>query len=267
MGASLVSERPFSQDTSRRLVVAHRGASAREAENTLDAFEAAVAAGADAVELDVRLTADGQPVVLHDAKLDRTTDATGPLVARTLADLRRVRIRTRDGGSTTVPSFREVLEALSDRIALDIELKNVPDEPDFQPGAERLVTATLEVLREIGGAGDVLVSSFDPVALDAVRRRAPDVATGLLTTADVDPHAAVTFARDRGHPWVLPAVGGVRGAGADLVETAHAASIRIGTWITDDPSEAVALFVSGVDAIATNDPGPVVAAVREAFGS
>jgi glycerophosphoryl diester phosphodiesterase len=262
-----MSERPFSQGgTSGPLVVAHRGASAREAENTLEAFEAAIVAGAGAIELDVRLTADGVPVVLHDADLDRTTDASGPVGARSLAELRSVRIATRGGRTTQVPTFREVLDALSGRVPIDVELKNVPGEPDFEPGATRLVEATLQALGHAGPDGDVLVSSFDPVALDAVRRREPDLPTGLLLTPDVDALAGVTFARDRGHRWVLPSVAAVRRAGAELVPTARGASVRVGTWIADEPSEVVALFRSGIDAVATNDPEPVVAAVREAFG-
>ena len=258
-----MSERPFSQDGGTTLVVAHRGASRTEAENTLAAFEAAVQAGADAVEFDVRLSADGVPVVIHDAALDRTTDASGPVAALTLAELRRVRIPT-PTGSLTVPTFREVLDGLSGRVAIDVELKNVPDEPDFEPGGDRLVAATIEVLEAADFDGDVLVSSFDPVALGSVRRRAPSIATGLLTSADVDALAAVTFARDQGHAWVLPFVGAVRDAGAALIEAAHAASVRVGTWLTDDPSHAAALARSGVDAIATNDPATIVPAVRAA---
>ena len=77
-------------DPDARLVIAHRGSSAEAPENTLLAFEAAVRRGADAVELDVRLTADGAPVVIHDATLDRTTDRSGPVAALTLAELRAV---------------------------------------------------------------------------------------------------------------------------------------------------------------------------------
>ena len=77
-------------DPDARLVIAHRGSSSEAPENTLRAFEAAVGRGADAIELDVRLTADGAPVVIHDATLDRTTDRTGPVAALTLAELRAV---------------------------------------------------------------------------------------------------------------------------------------------------------------------------------
>lgn len=260
-----MSERPFSQATGAPIVVAHRGASAADAENTLAAFETAIAAGAGAVEFDVRLTADGVPVVIHDAELDRTTDAAGPVVDRSLEALRRVRIRARDGWAS-IPTFAEVLDAVAGRVAVDVEVKNVPGEPGFEPGGDRVVVATLETLAAAGYDGDVLLSSFDPIALDAVRRRAPDVATGLLTAPDVDALASLAFARDRGHRWVLPFVGAARRAGPALPEAAHAAGLRVGTWLTDRPAEAVALFRAGIDAVATNDPGPVVAAVREEFG-
>ncbi|HSL12130.1 MAG TPA: glycerophosphodiester phosphodiesterase [Actinomycetota bacterium] len=259
-----MSERPFSQGASEPLVVAHRGASAREAENTLAAFEAAVAAGADAVEFDVRLTADRVPVVIHDADLSRTTDRSGLVASMPLDEVRAARIPT-GRGVETVPTFREVLDALSGRISIDVELKHLPGEPDVDAGGAHLVAATLDVLADAAFEGDVLVSSFDPFALDRVVSRDPSLATGLLTTRDVDALAGVTFARDRGYRWVLPFIGAATAAGDALTTTAHAAGIRVGTWLTDRPSEAVALFRAGLDAVATNDPEPIVAAVREAF--
>jgi glycerophosphoryl diester phosphodiesterase len=245
-------------------VVAHRGASKVQSENTLAAFHAAIDAGADAVEFDVRVTADGVPVVIHDADLSRTTDRTGAIASSTLEEVRRARIRTRDG-TTSVPTFRDVLDALSGRVAIDVELKNVPSEPDFEPGGERLVEIVLEALDAARFDGDVLISSFDPVALDAVRRRDAGRLTGLLTSPDVDALAALPYARDRGHRWILPFIGAATAGGPELVAAARDAAVRVGTWLTDSPSQAVALFRSGIDAVATNDPGSVVAAVRQAF--
>jgi glycerophosphoryl diester phosphodiesterase len=236
--------------------VAHRGASVELPENTLVAFERAVGRGADAVELDVRLTADGVPVVLHDPDLDRTTDATGPLRTRTLHEVRRLRIDGRHG----VPTLAEALAALSGRAAVDIELKNIPGEPDFTPDEEPLVEATLDVLEGSGFLGPVVLTSFNPASIAYARRAAPDVPTGLLTGYDVDADVALGFAAREGHPWVLPFVRMVRGADEGLAARAHAAGLRLGTWITDDPEEAMALFRDGVDAVATNDPAAVVAA-------
>lgn len=236
--------------------MAHRGASAEVPENTFAAFELAVARGADAVEFDVRLTADGVPVVLHDPDLARTTDTVGPVGGVTVAELARVRIR----GGHAIPTLAETLRSLSGRIAVDIELKNIPGEPDFIPDGEPLVEATLEAIEASGFVGPVLLSSFNPASIAHARRLAPDLPTGLLTSTDVDADAALAFAAAEGHAWVLPFVRTVAAAVDGYPERVHAAGLRLGTWITDDPAEALALFEAGVDAVATNDPGAVVVA-------
>lgn len=244
--------------------MAHRGAPAVEAENTLPAFEAAVRAGADAVELDVRLSADGVVVVMHDPLVDRTTDGSGLVRDLTLAQLGALRIITTDGSATKVPTLEETLRALSGRVAVDLELKQLPGEPDFEPDGEPLVDATLAVLAEVGFEGAVLLSSFDPVAIASVRSLAPQLPTGLLVAPQIDVRVATTFARGQGHPWVLPSVAAVEAAGAGYVEEAHAGGMRVGTWIVDEPARALALLRAGVDAVATNDPAALVIARREA---
>lgn len=241
-------------------MVAHRGASAVEAENTLPAFEAAVRAGTDAVELDVRLSADGVVVVMHDALVDRTTDGSGLVRDLTLAQLRALRITTADGSAAKVPTLEETLRALSGRVAVDLELKQLPGEPDFEPDGSPLVDATLAVLAEVGFEGAVLLSSFDPAAIAHVRSLAPQLPTGLLVGPEVDVHVAMTFARDQGHPWILPFVAAVEAAGAGYLEEAHASGMRVGTWIVDDPARALGLLRAGVDAVATNDPAALIVA-------
>src|SRR2546428_12568771 len=133
---SVVAEYSFSQGGSLPWVMAHRGASVAEAENTLAAFEAALAAGAEAIEFDVRLTSDGVPVVMHDARVDRTTDGHGVVRTMTIADIKRLRIATSDGGRAEVPTLVEALSLLTGRATVDIEIKNVPGEPDFDAVAE-----------------------------------------------------------------------------------------------------------------------------------
>jgi glycerophosphoryl diester phosphodiesterase len=263
---SLVSERRFSQGA-ERLVVAHRGASAFQAENTLAAFDAAVAAGADVVEFDVRMTADDVAVVMHDPDVSRTTDGHGLVRDFSLEGLKALRIRATDGGSLEVPTLEEALTCLSGRAAVDVEIKNIPGDPDFDGENELAVEATLRALDGVAFVGTVLISSFNPLSIARSHSLAPDVPTGLLTTDDVEPFAAFGFARDQGHGWVLPFSKGVLAAGSSLADRVHVAGMRLGTWIVDDPGQAVALMRAGADAVATNDPAAIVAARTEAFGS
>jgi glycerophosphoryl diester phosphodiesterase len=253
-----VSESSFSQGAGR-LVVAHRGDSARRAENTLEAFDAAVAVGADAVEFDVRVAADGTPIVMHDPSVERTTDGQGLVHELTLAELKRLRIRTADGGAE-VPTLEETLAHLSGRVAIDVELKNLPGEPGFDGEREVALEATLRALDRTGFAGPVLLSSFNPLTLARSRVLAPDVPTGLLTTEEVEAPAALAYAVAEGHPWILPFAGTVLAAGPGFAEQARDAGVSVGVWITDDPATALALWGAGVAAVATNDPGALVAA-------
>lgn len=262
-------ESSFSQRGSQRgmqMVVAHRGASAVEAENTLASFERAIEAGVDAIELDVRLTADGHPVVLHDPDVSRTTDGHGLLRDLTLTEVKGLRIRTSDGDAAEIPTLREALTCCLGRVAVDVEIKNTPGEPDFEADGQRVVDASVRTLEDLGGTPSVLLSSFNPWALERAKQLAPGVPTGLLTDHEVEAAAALAFARARGFGWILPYVRQVKGAGEGFVADAHEAEISVGTWISDDPVEVVSLFLIGVDAVATNDPDAVVPAVREALG-
>lgn len=247
-------------------MVAHRGSSATHPENTIHAFEAAVAAGADVVEFDVRMTSDGVAVVLHDPDVSRTTDGSGLVRGLTLTQVKRLRIDSAVGDPTEVPTLEEALRCLSGRVGVDVEIKNIPGEPDYDTERQEAVEATVRALEETGFSGDVLVSSFNPMSIARSRELAPDLSTGLLTTEDVEADAALAFARSHGHPWALPFVGCVLDAGDGFVREAHGAGVRVGTWVVDDPATAVALMRSGIDAVATNDPARIVAARNEAFG-
>jgi glycerophosphoryl diester phosphodiesterase len=259
-----MSERPFSQD--HPLVVAHRGDSATHPENTLEAFEAAIAAGADAIEFDVRLTSDGAPVLMHDATVDRTTNGRGPVRSLSLAQVGALHVQANDGPAR-VPTLRETLEFVSGRIGIDVEIKNIPGEPDFDGQGQPVVEAVLDTLMTVGFTGPVMVTSFNPWSVAWAREREPQLITGLLTDPGVEAPVALAFAREQGHPWVLPFSGMVTAAGPSWPADVHAFEMSLGTWVVDDPSAALSLMRSGVDAVATNDPGPLVTARREAFGS
>ena len=257
-----MSERPFSQGP-LPLIVAHRGAPSERPENTLAAFEAALDAGAKAVEFDVRVTADGQAVVIHDAALDRTTDGSGLVREHRLADVLGVRIAGDHGHTYAVPTLHETLALLSGRAAVDVEIKNVPGEPDFDPDDEVAVALAHRALDDVAFVGDVIVSSFNPRSIAASREHRPDVPTGLLTDVDVDAAAAVHFAAEQGHTWVLPFADRVAEQGDGFASVVHGAGLLLGTWIVDDPVRARALLETGADAVATNEPRAIVDACRD----
>jgi glycerophosphoryl diester phosphodiesterase len=241
--------------------VAHRGASAELPENTVSAFERAIEVGAPAIEFDVRVTADGAAVVIHDPSVDRTTDGSGVVRSMTVAEIRALRIATHEGQTEHVPTLDEVLRLASGRVAVDVEIKNIPGEPDFDAERELAVEALHLALDVVGFVGSVIVSSFNPRSIAASRALRPEVPTGLLTEYSVDAAAGLRYAAAEGHTWVLPFVDRVREAGEGFPDVAHRAGLLLGTWLTDDPEEALDLFASGVDAVATNDPGAVMAAI------
>lgn len=249
------------------LVVAHRGASTEEPENTVAAFEAAVAAGADAVELDVRLTADGVPVVLHDPDVMATTDGRGAVHTLSLAEVKRLDASGGRGPRQEIPTLAEALEALARHpdVAVDLEIKNIPGEPAFDSPEEGVLRATLGTLEASGFDGPVLVSSFNWITIERCKELAPEVATGFLTIAAIDPRAALVYARQRGHDFILPQSSALLAAGAAVVEEAHADGIRVGTWTVDDPRELRTMFEWRVDAVASNVPARAVA-VRDGGG-
>jgi glycerophosphoryl diester phosphodiesterase len=247
------------------LVVAHRGASADEPENTLRAFDAAVAAGADAVEFDVRMSADGHAVVIHDPQVERTTDGHGLVRDLTVDELKRLRIRGGSQDAKEIPTLVETLSSLSGRVAIDVEIKNLPGEPDHDPDHEAAVEATVRALDASGFVGPVLITSFNPRSIARSRALAPDLPTGLLAVGAMPLEDALDLAAEGGHGWVLPAASAVLAAGEQLVTRTDDAGLRLGTWIVDDPATARMLATWGLDAIATNDPRtivPAVAAVR-----
>jgi len=249
--------------------VVHRGGAALWPENSLLAFRSALALGAPMLELDVHGTADGGVAVLHDATLDRTTDATGPVGARTLAELRRLRLRGPDGRLTGewVPSLDEVLAlaAPSPAVVL-VEIKTpgpaVAWERDgggFRavpgPRYEGLERRVLDALDAAGMRPRALLMAFSPAVLAEVRALAPGQPTALL----VDRHhvagagapgaAAVEWAREAGARFL-----GLHHTlcDHDVVGAARAAAIALGVFTVNEESEIRRLAALGVDVILTD---------------
>jgi glycerophosphoryl diester phosphodiesterase len=244
------------------IVVAHRGASSTHPENTLPSFEAAIALGAPVVELDVRLTRDGHPVVMHDADVARTTDGDGLLHELTLEQVRALNAGTR-ARPAAVPTLGEVLELASGRAGVAIEIKNLPGDPGYVPDGQPSVAAALDDLERVGFEGPVLVLSFNPRSIEAAAAAQAGVATGFLTTDAIAPEDGLAFVVERGHDFLLPGSRGLLTVGLDVVERAHAAGVRLGTWTVDDRETFARLLDAGVDAVATNDPAMGVAVAAE----
>jgi len=219
---------PLLRDRRLPLVAAHRGTTVAAPENTLAGFRAALARGARALETDIQLSADGAVVVIHDARLDRTTNGTGWVKDHSLAAL-----RTLDAGGwfsdqfrgVQVPLFDEVLALARGAAFLNIELKHGPIfYPDLE---ERAITA----VRAAGMTEQVLFMSFDHQAVARAKRLAPEIPALIISGARLyDPVAYVrTVGADginQSWAWWTP----------DLIETFHAASLIVHASLINEPA-------------------------------
>jgi glycerophosphoryl diester phosphodiesterase len=250
---------PRFSDFPSATLVGHRGDPRRHPENSISGFVAAIEAGADAVELDVRLTADGVPIVLHDADVGRTTGGRGLVHDLQLEEVRGLRLAG-DGGEG-VPTLGEAVRAVDAAGGgLDIEIKNLPGDPAYEPDRERALEGSLAELDASRFSGPVVISSFNPSTIRRCRALAPGVATGLLVIDAVEPRHALDAADVDGHTFVLPSVGSLAKAGRSLIEDAHERGVRVGAWNADDEATVRWLLEWEADAIATNDPAMAASA-------
>ncbi|HEV3132498.1 MAG TPA: glycerophosphodiester phosphodiesterase [Acidimicrobiales bacterium] len=217
-------------------VLGHRGSpdpAAGVRENTLESFTRARRLGADGVELDVRSTADGAMAVHHDPVIPG---------AGTICEL------PADGLPAFVPLLGTALEACAG-MTVNIELKDLPGEPGFDP-AERLAVGVADLVRARGRSASVVVSSFWPDALAAVGRAAPEVSTGLLLAGWFDPADAVAAAVRLGCRALHPHVDLV---GPGLVDDAHRAGLSVATWTVNDRDRLEGVREAGIDTVITDD--------------
>jgi glycerophosphoryl diester phosphodiesterase len=233
-------------------IVAHRGASLRHPENTLPAFGAAVRAGADVIELDVRLTADAVPVVLHDAGVATTTDGSGLVHELTLAQVSALRAGPDPAGQVSVPTLREALAFLRGRAAVEVDLKNDPGEPGFD-GTHQVAAEALKLVRELQ-LSPVILASANPETMEWVRRHHPDAVTGVEVPEGGDLREWIDYAARQQHAFLMPDAAAVLSAGQDFVARAHAHGIQVDVWTVNDPGTVSRLFAWGADLVETDDP-------------
>ncbi len=231
------------------MVFAHRGASAYAPENTLSAFRLAADLGAQAIELDVKLTADGEVVVLHDQTLDRTTNGQGDLRHFTLAQIQKLdaggKFDSKFAGER-IPTLREVFELLGGKFIINIELTNYASPHDD------LVQRVASLVKQYHLEESIIFSSFLPRNLVQIRRLCPEIPNGLLTL----PGWKGWFHRLPIHFWIPfealhPAAADVSPA---LVSILHQAGKRVHAWTVNDEKEMVRMFELGVDGLFSDDP-------------
>lgn len=242
-------------------IFAHRGASGYAPENTLAAFDLAARQGAPAIELDAKLSADGQVVVIHDQSVDRTTQGQGKVREMSLEQLKQL-----DAGSffdsgfagERIPTLDEVFASVGTRVFINVELTNYATPVDVLP---RKVAA---LVRKHNLEKSVMFSSFNPLALVRIRHLLPECPIGLLAL----PGKAGAWARSGigrlvGYQALHPEASDVT---PQLVELIHRRMQRIHVWTVNQEGQMRQLFGYGVDGIFTDDP-PLAIQVLAAQGS
>lgn len=254
LNAAAVLNAMYTQRTP--LIFGHSGAQAFAPANTLPAFALAAQQGAHGTELDVHRSKDGHPVILHDFTVDAATNGSGRVADLTLAELKAL-----DAGSkfapefagVTIPTLDEVFEAVGQQLFVNVEIKSMTEDTD---GIEQVVAQC--ILRH-NMQQRVFVSSFNPLALYRFRAILPDVPLGFLYGKG-SPEVAHTLIEGFPVEALHPEHDLIDQA---LVEQAHQAGQRVHAWTVNHPDRARQLAALGVDAIITDAPGRLLAALGD----
>ena len=233
----------------RPIIIGHRGFRAAFPENTMIGFRAALDAGADMLELDVRLSRDKHLIVIHDAGLDRTTDRIGLVSEYTLDQLKSadagIRFHPRFSGER-LPVLHQVLDLIQDRSTLNIEIKSDPEDKEsaFEAAAQ-----TIRCIGEHQAESKVLVSCFDFEVLRFIHKTAPHLSLGVLTYRNKEKymeHCCEVGA----FSWNPEFQNLTR----EEVETAQQSGLKVLPYTVNSESSMLRLFKMGVDGFFTDDP-------------
>jgi len=217
------------------LIVAHRGASAYEPENTLRSFKKALAFRPFAIECDVRATKDDKLVVIHDSRIDRTTNGKGFVRDFMFRELRKFDA----GKGEKIPSLQEVLSFIKNKKPmLIIEMK--------EPGTEK---AIVELVKKNKLGSKIIIVSFYASAIKKIKKFS-NIKTGFIFSR-VQPSEAVTIAIKAKADFLLPRYNLVT---PELVKKAHEKNLQVITWTVDEKKLALKLIAFGIDGIASNKP-------------
>lgn len=229
-------------------IIAHRGASAYAPENTMAAFRKALDMKADGIELDVHLTKDNHIVVIHDLKVDRTSNGSGMIIDMTLEELKQLDFGSwfsEEFAGEKIPTLEEVLELLKGWDGLlNIELKIV--KPGLYEGLEKKV---VDMVKSYNMLDNTIISSFNHYSLANVKKIEPNMKIGLLYSAGIyEPwNYAASLNADAIHPNYLSIV-------PEIVEGCHAHNIQVNPYTVDLPEHIAYMLKAKVDGIITNVP-------------
>lgn len=254
------------------LVHGHRGARAVRPENTLPAFEYALAQGVDVLEMDLAVTRDDVLVVSHDPRLGSAI-CTGPAGSNVIRELTLAQVKLWDCGAKRNPKFAAQqpvpgarVPTLDEVLALqpggkfeyNIETKISPDHPELTPSPEVFAKLLLEALRRRKVEARTIVQSFDFRTLHAMKKIAPQIRLSALS--EISQEDYVSIAKRAGAGIVSPEYTTVTPA---KVAAAHAAGLQVVPWTANSPADWQRLVDAKVDAIISDDPGALIAFLRQ----
>jgi glycerophosphoryl diester phosphodiesterase len=237
------------RDLPNPIIFAHRGSSHYAPENTLAAFQLAIEHKADAIELDAKLTKDGEVVVIHDQTVDRTTDGKGRVDELTLPDIKEL-----DAGSyfdvtfknERIPTLREVFEIIKDRIIINVEITNYSSPFDLLPAK------IADLVKQNDLVNTVFFSSFNPIALRKIHQLLPNAPIGFLTFSGISGKLARSWLSHLiPYQSLNPAKQDVNVA---LLTKFHSKNKKVYVYTVNEPEEMNTLYKMGVDGIFTDDP-------------
>ena len=250
----------------------HRGARGMRPENTLPAFEYAIAAGVDALELDMAVTSDNVLVVSHDPEL-RAPVCTGPTERAVIRQLTLAEVRQWDCGAKANPAFPKQqavpgarMPTLDEVFGLapkgtflfNIETKSFPNRPEVTPPPEEFARMVLAAIRKHHLESRVVLQSFDFRTLLAMKKLAPEIPLSALYSGA--PKSFVAIATEAGATIVSPVASLVT---PEQVKAAHAAGLKVLPWTVNTPQEWQRLVDAGVDGIISDDPAALIAWLKE----
>lgn len=251
------------------LVMAHRGGGGLWPENTMYAFERAVAMGVDALETDIHATADGEIVVMHDDRLERLTDGAGPIKNHTLAELKKLDAGywwTNDGGKTypyrgmgiTIPTLEELFAAFPG-VRINIDIKQ--DHPS-------IVTPFVRLLQKYDRLDSVMVGSFHFGQLTLFRNALPQAATAagdleVLSFYGLSRLALSAAYLPRADAFQIPeCYGRMRIITPRFIRDAHAHNMHVHVWTVNEVADMRRLIDWGVDGIITDYPDRLLSILK-----